>query len=207
MVLDYRERTRIGKKHNKKHPAGHRPVVVFLALMFSFVLGASAAWLFFKAKYHNAILAQAAGVPARPLADTPEVGLDKIGNPKLTFYYTLPKGTPPLGSGINAPRKNNPPVHAAGSEPVLAMKPAPLKRVDERTGKKFTVQVASYQSKKDAETVQSRLSAGGMAAYIVESTLPDKGMWYRVRVGKNLEHAMATTMAAKAGNGAIVVEE
>ena len=72
---------------------------------------------------------------------------------------------------------------------------------------KYVVQVASYQSKAEAEAVKGRLMDAGLPAYIVESVLKDKGTMYRVRVGKHLEPAAAAELAAKAGKNAIVVME
>ena len=72
---------------------------------------------------------------------------------------------------------------------------------------KYVVQVASYQSKTEAEAVRGRLQDAGLPAYIVESVLKDKGTMYRVRVGKHLEPAAAAELAAKAGKNAIVILE
>ena len=69
------------------------------------------------------------------------------------------------------------------------------------------VQVVSTRDKKEAEAVKTRLAARGLAAYVVESKLQDRGVWYRVRIGRNLEPSEASELAAKAGKGAIVVTE
>lgn len=71
----------------------------------------------------------------------------------------------------------------------------------------FCVQVVSSRDKKDAEAVKARLTARGLAAYIVESKVQDKGVWFRVRLGKHLEQSEANDLAAKAGKGAIVIPE
>lgn len=72
---------------------------------------------------------------------------------------------------------------------------------------KFLVQVASYRTKKEAEAVRDRLAAGGIAAYLVESSIPDKGIWYRVRVGRRLDMQSARDLAEKIGRGAIIIPE
>ena len=71
----------------------------------------------------------------------------------------------------------------------------------------FCVQVVSARDKKDAEAVKARLAARGLAAYVVESKLQDRGVWYRVRIGRNLDQSEANELATKAGKGAIVVPE
>lgn len=72
---------------------------------------------------------------------------------------------------------------------------------------KFLVQVASYHTKKEAEAVRDRLTTGGIAAYLVESNIPDKGTWYRVRVGRGLDMQSARGLAEKIGKGAIIIPE
>ena len=69
------------------------------------------------------------------------------------------------------------------------------------------VQVASYQSKSEAEAVRGRLIDAGFQAYIVEAVLKDKGTLYRVRVGKHLDQAAAAELAIKAGKNAIPILE
>lgn len=71
----------------------------------------------------------------------------------------------------------------------------------------YCVQVASSRDKKDAEAVKARLMTKGLSVYIVESKLQDKGVWFRVRLGRHLEQSEANDLAAKAGKGAIVIPE
>jgi cell division septation protein DedD len=154
----------------------------------------------------------------------------------LTFYETLPKGSKAvIGSGLNLQKPAErfsakaaspaPAVHPSAkptpAEPGSAAKdagkaaakgkesaPAQGSAASEAGGKgKFAVQVASYQTKKEAEAQRERLTATGAAAYVVESKIPDKGTWYRVRIGKHLEQQAAHDLAAKAGKGAIVIPE
>lgn len=72
---------------------------------------------------------------------------------------------------------------------------------------KFTIQVASCQSRKDAEEIKGRYATSGVVAYIVESNVPGKGVWYRVRLGKGLDQEKAKEMSAKFGKTAIVIPE
>jgi cell division septation protein DedD len=94
--------------------------------------------------------------------------------------------------------------------PAKSPEPAPAKEaaVKEGDGKgKFIVQIASYNIKKDAEAMRDRLTAVGIAAYIVESGIPDRGTWYRVRAGRHLDKEAAHDLAGKLGKGAIVIAE
>ena len=53
-----------------------------------------------------------------------------------------------------------------------------------KAGGGFTVQVASYREKGEAETLADRLTLKGYKPYVVPADLPGKGKWYRVRVGE-----------------------
>ena len=72
---------------------------------------------------------------------------------------------------------------------------------------KFSVQTASTKDRKEAEAIKAKLAEKGFAAYIVESSVPGKGSWYRVRVGKQMEQSAASEMASMVGGGAIIVPE
>lgn len=75
------------------------------------------------------------------------------------------------------------------------------------TEPRYLVQVASYKDKQEAESARAKLAAKGVAAYVVESKVKDKGVWYRVRVGKHLSKQEAQQLAGKVGSGAAVVTE
>src|SRR6185369_14337308 len=95
-----------------------------------------------------------------------------------------PQGTAPsTASPSDQPKESTgrPESQSSGS---AVKKPAAVKGT-------FAVQTASYQDKHEAEELKARLVAKGHAAYIVESSVPGKGTWYRVRVGKHLEDAAA----------------
>jgi cell division septation protein DedD len=53
-----------------------------------------------------------------------------------------------------------------------------------KSGGGFTVQVASYRDRKDAEELAQRLTRKGYQAFVAEAEIPGKGKWYRVRVGR-----------------------
>jgi cell division protein FtsN len=53
-----------------------------------------------------------------------------------------------------------------------------------KPGGRFTVQVASYREKRDAQALAGRLAGKGYQAFVAEAVLPGKGRWYRVRVGR-----------------------
>lgn len=145
--------------------------------------------------------------------------------PPLSFYKTLPSGQKNnvMGSGINS--KDDKP----GKQPLQAAMPtnitrpdhsqsdenaqkqpaqaAPAKSSARQEANGFTVQVASYSLKSEAETLRGKLATKGYNVNIVESHLGDKGTWYRVRIGKRLDPDAAKELAEKLGKGAIAIPD
>lgn len=165
--------------------------------------------------------------PAPPAATPPPAAAESspaaaAPEPQLSFYKTLPAGqkTNLMGSGVNAKEEKQPlqaaipsnvarkaqsppPARQAPETPAAAEKPAPVAR--EASG--YTVQAASYSLKSEAEALRGKLAAKGYNAIINESNQGDKGVWYRVRVGRKLEQEAARELADKIGKGAIAVPE
>lgn len=163
--------------------------------------------------------------PGTPVPETP-----------LTFYKTLHSGGHgAMGSGVNLKLSDPPPQPKAapaapaakGAEPNPAeARPAPEKSGSEKgaAGRpesqkqeeakapaaaetRYLVQIASYRDKKEAESAQSKLAAKGVAAYLAESKVQGKGVWYRLRVGRHLSKAEADQLASKLGSGATALPE
>ncbi|MEI7817521.1 MAG: SPOR domain-containing protein [Desulfuromonadales bacterium] len=146
-------------------------------------------------------------------------------DPPLSFYKTLPSGQKSnvLGSGINAKEEKQAkqPLQAAMpanmAKPVIAQaddnsQKTPNQAAASKTNGRqdpngFTVQVASYSLKSEAEATRSKLATKGYNVCIVDSHLGDKGTWYRVRVGKHLDQDGAKELAGKLGKGAIAIPD
>ena len=160
--------------------------------------------------------------PENP-APRPAVAISPPANVQPSPVHTAPSPPQPATRTPQAPA-TLPPDHRDGASPEkpavkssppsapLAPVSPPHESVADSPRKaqlkgKYVVQVASYQSKTEAEAVKERLQSSGMPAYIVESVLKDKGTMYRIRVGKHLEQAAATELADKAGKNAIVILE
>ncbi|MGA7828155.1 MAG: SPOR domain-containing protein [Geobacteraceae bacterium] len=71
----------------------------------------------------------------------------------------------------------------------------------------YTVQVAAFHAKSDAQELKSKLQKIGFSCRIEEYSIPGKGSWYRVRTGSKLDKDTATKIAAKVGDNAILVTE
>jgi cell division protein FtsN len=171
---------------------------------------------------------QQAAVPQQQPAQTTvqqptAAGSGTTANPPLSFYKTLPSGQNGnvLGSGINA-KDDKPkqllqapvPGNLTRQSAPDSAKPATEKATSgEKTAVKhsenssFTVQVASFPLKSEAETLKAKLAAKGYQAYIVDSNQGEKGIWYRVRVGKRLDQEAAKELAGKLGKTALVIPD
>jgi len=223
------DRKPVAKNRPRKEPGGISFLLSVLALLIAFGAGVGTGWFVFRGprKAAPVPVAQAAKkdepapAPAQPQPDAP-----------LTFYKTLAGGKGAIGTGMNlkkpepgvsVPRESKagapaaPPVPepaapasvpADPAPPVAAPAAAPASApAKPDASAHFVVQVASYREKQEALTVQSKLAAKGIAAYLVESKVADKGVWYRLRVGRHLSRGEAGELAGKSGKGAIVVPE
>ncbi|MDD5284889.1 MAG: SPOR domain-containing protein [Desulfuromonadaceae bacterium] len=152
-------------------------------------------------------------------------GTQATPDPQLSFYKNLPSGQKnnALGSGINVkddkPAKQ--PLQAAiptnftkqpqeqnTIENIRPPTPAAVdKTASHRNANVFTVQVSSHSLKSEAETLKNKLAGKGYSVYIAESNQGNKGIWYRVRVGRGLEQDAAKELAAKLGKGAMAIPD
>lgn len=119
--------------------------------------------------------------------------------PKSATHAAAPAPAPPP-----PPRKVAAPAKVAPAHHEPPPPAAPARPVAKGT---YAVQVSSYQDKRDAELARNKLMAKGHLAYIVESTVPGKGVWYRIRIGRHLDEAAAKELAGKLGKSVMVVPE
>jgi cell division protein FtsN len=129
------------------------------------------------------------------------------GQVPLSFFETLPKGQKQavLGSGINEKPK---PAQPAATQPPQTVK-TPLKTADAKSAGSagYLVQVAAFNSSKEAENAKTKLSAKGYSATVVEINLNDKGTWYRVRIGRHLDKEAASEIVNRLGGSAKVLPD
>lgn len=168
------------------------------------------------------------GQPGQPAPDVPLTfyktlpsgGKGAIGsgiNTKLP--EVLPKSAPATPAAAPEQQKAAPAAAPAGkggeAKPAEKAPAPPAEKPAEKQGgeekqandPRYLVQVASYKDKQEADSVRAKLAAKGIAAYVVESRLKDKGVWYRIRVGRHLSKQEAQQLAGKVGSGAAVVTE
>jgi cell division protein FtsN len=85
--------------------------------------------------------------------------------PHYDFYKILPGGEEPVTERELAARKND-------------AKPLPPSVRD-----LYFVQVGAFQNPADADNHKAQLAIIGLESNVEPTTLPDKGTWYRVRIG------------------------
>jgi len=93
--------------------------------------------------------------------------------PRYDFYKILPGGEAPT-TGKPAAKPAPTPAPAASAAPV----PRPSV-----TNEPYFIQVGSFQNPVDADNHKAQLAIIGLESSVEPTTLPDKGTWYRVRVG------------------------
>jgi len=96
--------------------------------------------------------------------------------PRYDFYKILPGGNEPAPDKpptAAAPRTPAPPASSAGASPA---KPGV-------TSEPYFIQVGSFQNPADADNHKAQLAIIGLESSVEPTTLPDKGTWYRVRIG------------------------
>jgi cell division septation protein DedD len=226
------ERKPIQKNRPRKEPMGRLALMSLAALTITFGAGVGTGWLLFKGPKKVAAPAAVAQVARKEEPAPAPAQPNASGEAPLTFYKTLPAGgRATMGTGLNL-KKPEPP-HAA-QKPVSPADPASAPAVPaaasassapaastvpaaptagagnepkQEEATRYLVQLASYRDKKEADAAQAKLSGKGVAAYVVESKLAEKGVWYRIRVGRHLTKAEAEALAGKYGKGTMVIPE
>jgi DedD protein len=121
--------------------------------------------------------------PARPAPEPPRPAAKPEPKPatgvKALAEKLLPKapavvaaapadaGKKELGKPKKQPREPAAPAEAKGDEDAT-----------------YTLQLSSFQEKREAELFMKKLREGGLSPYMTPTTIPGRGVWYRVRLGK-----------------------
>jgi cell division protein FtsN len=135
--------------------------------------------------------------PAKPAAEKPVIGKPAAagtasatgeGKARFEFYKELTDKPDP------ASKKNDRHVPAP-IKPEIAVKPADKANT-------YFLQEGAYTTPDDAEKVKAKLALLGMVATVQPANIPDKGVWYRVRLGpyKNVDE-MNEALASLKLNG------
>ena len=131
--------------------------------------------------------AQAAGLT------TDRLDLERQTHNELTFYDALmadqarepaaptgPKAAAPSVAPAVAAKRAPPSPKPAAPPPRTAQ--APVAKPVAAKGA-FTLQLSSVRRREEAQALATAMTRQGLRPYITAATIPDRGTWYRVRVG------------------------
>jgi len=149
-----------------KSGAGSLLVGILIGLLMGLGIALAVAWYINKmpTPFVNRANPPLKGEPQKS-ADAPKYE-DKSakagdGKPRFDFYKILPGSEEPITEQQFKDAQN---------------KPAQAKET-------FYLQAGAFQNAPDADNLKARLALVGIAAAVQTTTLPDKGVWHRVRVG------------------------
>jgi cell division protein FtsN len=191
---------------------------VFIGMVLGIVAAGSVAWYIMekrqntfnsKEKEHKVAPVVAPLVPSAPVAVTPAsatpavtAAASGVAEPKqhFEFYKVL------TDKQDNTPRKNTvkPKEPAVAKEPVVVKhQPTPPAAVSKEM---YFVQAGAFQNVGDAEKLKAKLAFSGLEASIQTANIPDKGVWYRVRLGPYNNGEAGKTIVSLKQNGIIATQ-
>jgi cell division protein FtsN len=97
---------------------------------------------------------------ALPTAEKPEKGQDKT---RFDFYTILPGSESQVSAEEESKLKEEPPAPEAKNS--------------------YFLQVGAFQTETEADNMKAKLALQGFEAQVQTATIPEKGVWHRVRVG------------------------
>jgi len=108
---------------------------------------------------------------AKPVAPPASVAASGVGDgkPRFEFYKVL---TDKQDATVAVPDKPK----ASESKPAVSQATPAAKET-------YFLQAGSFSNAEDAEKVKAKLTLLGMEVNVQAATIPDKGVWHRVRVG------------------------
>jgi DedD protein len=147
--------------------------------------------------------------PAKPVAVAPspapaekpvpdaEPGEEVAANAadeELAALAAKPSPSAPAAPGVKAPApapagkvEQEPTPTRTATPPAGGLKEAIARATQPPTeavkGGAFTLQISAFQSREEADRFAARLRDRGYAPYILAAEVPNKGTWYRVRMG------------------------
>ncbi len=107
-----------------------------------------------------------AGLPTTGAPATPSTAQPAPAKPRFDFYKILPGGEEPVSEKELKDR-----LKEAKSKPAAV------------SGEVYYLQAGSFQNPADADNQKAKLAILGLDSSVEPSVLPDKGTWYRVRLG------------------------
>lgn len=159
-------------KGSDRRPSSRGGGSLFIGILIGLVLGLGialgVAWYINKMPnpFQQKEKAPAAKADAAKAADASKTGADKNGKtaeskPRFDFYKILP--------GVEEPATDQQLRDAKGAAGAAK--------------ESFFLQAGAFQNAPDADNLKARLALLGVQASIQTTTLPERGVWHRVRLG------------------------
>ena len=136
-------------------------------------------------KFYSQLTNDAEPSSGRAPAPSPSLAAAKGKNlsPPPVNPALPPSALPPSGRSAMA---------FSPSSPSAPLTEGPLPRLDGRSGLaagpaqrgEYTVQVSSFQTREEAAAFSAGLERKGFRPFVVPAVIPQKGTWYRVRLGR-----------------------
>jgi cell division protein FtsN len=152
------------KAKAKNKNGGGTLLGVFIGLILGLCLAVGVAWYMNKTPIPFLTKAkppeQAATEPGKSIVKPDEKTTQQMQKPRFEFYKILP----------------------GAEEPVTEQQIKQAAKAG-ATAENYLLQVGSFQNPADADNLKARLALVGVEAGVEPIDLPEKGTWYRVRVG------------------------
>ncbi len=113
--------------------------------------------------------------------------------PKFDFYNILPGSDEP--NAVTKPVIERPPEVKVKEDTAAII---------ETSSERYFLQAGSFRSIDEAENLKARLALLGMVAMVQSASVPDKGVWYRVRIGPLTKMAEVDRMRLDLSQNGIV---
>lgn len=148
----------------KKKSGGGTLLGIFIGLILGLCIAVGVAWYMNKTPIPFLTRAKppekAAAEPGKAVVKPDEKTTQQVEKPRFEFYKILPGAEEPVtDQQIKQAAKAGAPAE------------------------KFLLQAGSFQNPADADNLKARLALLGVEAGVEPIDLPEKGTWYRVRVG------------------------
>ncbi|MBU1426172.1 MAG: SPOR domain-containing protein [Gammaproteobacteria bacterium] len=181
---------------NGKADKGKVIAGVFIGMVLGIVAAGAVAWYVIEKKSTAFINKEhKSAAPVAPLAvNAPAApgAASGVAETKQHFeFYKVLTDKPDNTSRNNARSKN------AGAKPQITPSPAT---------EMYFVQAGSFQNVGDAEKLKAKLAFSGFEASIQTANIPDKGVWYRVRLGPYNNGDAGKTIVALRQNGIVATQ-
>jgi cell division septation protein DedD len=109
---------------------------------------------------------------------------EDVPEPKITFYDSLKDKTNDKNTSVDKPNhyegESSPKGEAKKKENSLPGSGDPNLK---QQPSKYALQLGSYKNRSQAEELEKEFKEKGYSAYVIEAHIPDKGTWYRVKIG------------------------